>query len=112
MSLVREFLIKKYGAVLHSVDKTVQTSSTASQLLKRDPNRFGWVIANLSPQDAFLGFDGQVEVDQGILIGLTGEKIISFWAETHGELVTGEIHAISVNPCDMFIYEILGDVII
>jgi len=110
MTLVSEYLMKKFGAVLGYVDKTAQTTSAASQILKHNPNRFGWVVANLSPYDAFLGFNGQVEVEKGILIGPAGETIIRMWADTHGELVTRELYGISVNVCDLFVYEVIGDI--
>jgi len=110
MTLVKKYLMGKFGVVLGYVDKTAQTTPTASQILKHNPNRFGWVVANLSPFDAFLGFNGQVEVDKGILVGPAGETIIRFWADTHGELVTRELYGISLNVCDLFIYEVIGDI--
>jgi len=108
MSTVREYLNQKFGAVLRYADKTAQTIATATQLLKIDPNRFGWVIYNLSPYDAFLGFNGQVDIEKGILIGPSGETVVSMMVDSHGELVTRELYGISINTCDLYLYEIIG----
>ena len=109
MTLVSDYLMKKFGADLEYVDKTTKTTAAVSQILKRNPNRFGWVISNLTPFDAFLGFNGQVAVDAGMLIGPAGETILYMWADTHGELVTRELYGISINDCDLFVYEIIGN---
>lgn len=102
--------MKKFGADLEYVDKTAKTTAVVSQILKRNPNRFGWAVFNLSAFDAFLGFTGQVAINEGMLVGLTGEKVIYMWADTHGELVTRELYGVSANDCDIFVYEVVGNI--
>jgi hypothetical protein len=79
-------------SVVNPVTSTVGTSATL--ILRNNPERVMTLIVNQSSYDGYVGFDAQVASDRGILIPSLGGFMI-LTVEEDGALVTQEVYAIS-----------------
>lgn len=78
--------------VINPVTDTVQT--TVTEILRNNPDRYGWLIVNLSANRGYIGFDREVSTTKGIPIEASGGVITSIWEED-GEAVTYAVFAIN-----------------
>ena len=78
--------------VVNPVTDTVQTSAT--QILKNNPDRLALLIVNLSANRGFVGFDRQVGPTRGVPVEASG-GFVSMCLEEDGETVGYEIFAIN-----------------
>ena len=90
--LVKEMFKGPTQANVNPVTATVLT--TATLILKNNPDRLALLIVNLSANRGHAGFDRQVSTTKGIPIEASGGLITMNWRED-GELVTQEIFAIN-----------------
>ena len=94
MGVLDDFLIKKYGAPTRSVDNPIIDPGIAGvaplQFLRRNGNRVGFTVVNLSVNNVYLGFGADVAADNGILLD-PGGGVVSLWIETDGELTQKEV---------------------
>ena len=91
--LVKEEFKGPTRPVINPVTDTVAT--TATMILKNNPDRLAWLIVNLSANRGYIGFDRQVAPTRGIPVEASGGIVISNWRED-GELVIHEVHAINL----------------
>jgi len=77
-----------------STPNVVSVATTVTDILKNDPDRFSWIITNLSANRGFLWFDREVSSSRGIPIEASGGVVTSFWEED-GELTTYAVFGIN-----------------
>lgn len=79
--------------VVNPVTSTVAT--TATEILRNNPDRYSWVIVNLSANRGFIGFDREVSSTKGIPIEASGGVVNMQWEED-GEVTTYAVFAINL----------------
>jgi len=93
---VRRYMEKKWGVrtrlVQNPVRDTVGTSPVL--ILRGNPDRFHWLVINLSANEVYLGFDEDVSSTRCILLGASG-GFASMSADEDGEVVTWEVWAVA-----------------
>jgi len=91
--------------VINPVTNTVET--TATQILKNNPDRIFWLVVNLSGNNGFLGWDTLVSSTRGLFIAANG-GFVSAMIEEDGELVIYEVWAINQNaPGPYLVVEVM-----
>jgi len=83
----------KTRLIVNPVTPTVGT--TATEILRNNPDRVFWLIVNLSPNDGYAGWDREVSSSKGILIPANG-GYASASIEEDGELVIYPVYAINL----------------
>jgi len=78
--------------VVNPVTDTVAT--TVTEILRNNPDRYGWMIVNLSPNRGYIGFDREVSATKGIPIEAQG-GMISMIYEEDGEATTYAVFALN-----------------
>ena len=81
-------------AHVNPVTDTVAT--TATEILRNNPERLFWLIVNLSLNKGYIGWDPQVSSSRGVPIGPSG-GFISASIEEDGELVIQPVYAVNEN---------------
>jgi len=76
------------------VTDTVQT--TATLILRNNPDRIFWMAINLSGNRGYVGWDAQVSSTRGLPVSPTG-GFISCTLEEDGELTIHEVYALLEN---------------
>ena len=94
MSVLKDFLFKKYGAQTRMIDNPMvepgTVGTTSVQFLRRNGNRVGFTVINLSANTVYLGFESDVDAAHGILLDPAG-GMMSSWIEEDGELTQKEV---------------------
>lgn len=94
MSILTDFLKKKYGAETSTNENPIvggeSIGTTPERVLRRNPNRIGWTIINLSANTVYLAFNGNVSATRGILLDPSG-GLAGSWIEEDGELTQKEV---------------------
>jgi len=80
--------------VINPVTDTVLT--TATLILRNNPDRIYWLIVNLSANDGYIGWDPQVSSTRGLLLPANGGYASASIVED-GELVIMEVYAVNLN---------------
>ena len=88
--LVKELFKGPTHAPVNPVTDTVLT--TATLILRNNPDRLACLIVNLSANRGHIGFDRQVSPTRGIPVEASGGLVIMNWRED-AELVIQEIFA-------------------
>ncbi|MDH5199606.1 MAG: hypothetical protein OEW93_01860 [Candidatus Bathyarchaeota archaeon] len=102
--LVAEMFKGPTRPITNPVTDTVQT--TATMILKNNPDRLAVLIVNLSANRGYLGFDRQVGPTRGIPVEASGGLVTMNWKED-AELVIQEVHAVnSVAAGTWYIVEV------
>jgi len=91
---VRTLMRERFKGRGESVRRTVTVATTVTDVLLNDPDRFSWIITNLSANRGFLWFDREVSATRGIPIEASGGVVTSFWEED-GELTTYAVFGIN-----------------
>jgi len=84
----------KTRLVVNPVTDTVGT--TATEILKNNPDRVYWLIVNLSAYDGYAGWDRGVSATKGILLPANG-GYASASAQEDGELVIYPVYAVNLT---------------
>jgi len=84
----------KTRLIVNPVTSTVGT--TATEILRNNPDRIFWLVVNLSINDGYAGWDREVSSSKGILIPANG-GYASASIEEDGELVIYPVFAINLN---------------
>ena len=94
MGVLDEFLYKKYGAPTRAVENPMVDPGVvgvdAVQFLRRNGNRVGFTVVNLSVNTVYLGFESEVGAGRSILLDPSGGSM-SLWIEEDGELTQKEV---------------------
>ena len=91
-ALVKEMFKGPTQPVVNPVTDTVLT--TATLILRNNPDRLACLIVNLSANRGYVGFDRQVGPTRGVPVEASGGLVSLNWRED-GELVIQEVHAIN-----------------
>ena len=100
MSVLDDFLKKKYGQDTRSIDNPMVDPGIVGvapvQFLRRNGNRVGFTIVNLSANNVYLAFDAGVGAARGILLDPAGGQA-SLWIEEDGELAQKEVWLVAAG---------------
>lgn len=77
-----------------SIPRIVEVQTTVTPILKNDPDRFSWILFNLSPNRGYMWFDREVSSSHGAPLEAEGGFISASWEED-GELPTYEVFGIN-----------------
>jgi len=80
--------------IINPVTSTVLT--TATLILRNNPDRIFWLVVNLSAYDGYIGWDTQVSGTKGLLVPANGGYASVNIAED-GELAIAEVYAINLT---------------
>lgn len=100
-----KFFLEKYGITTYSDENPLvnQIAITITKLLNNDPDRLQYTVVNLSINNAFIGFDGEVSATHGIPLAANGGSV-SLRADEDGALVRKELYGIAVGAAaDIYI---------
>jgi len=86
-------------AVVNPVTNTVAT--TATEILRNNPDRIFWLVVNLSTNKGYVGWDREVSSSRGIPIAPSG-GYVSASIEEDGELVIHPVFAINENAAGTY----------
>jgi len=90
--------VQKFGfktrLVINPVTPTVGT--TATEILRNNPDRVYWLIVNLSAYDGYAGWDREVSATKGILVPANGGYASASVLED-GELVIYPVFAVNLT---------------
>jgi hypothetical protein len=84
---------------VNPVTDTVGT--TATLILRNNPERIFWLAVNLSVNKGYVGWDAQVSSSKGIPIAPSG-GYVSCTLEEDGELTIHEVYAVLENASGTF----------
>jgi len=84
---------------INPVTNTVATSAT--EILRNNPNRIFWLVVNLSVNDGYIGWDNEVAATRGLPIAASG-GFASCSVEEDGELVIYPVFAINLNAAGTY----------
>lgn len=90
--LILERLKRGTRPVVNPVTDTVGT--TATKILLNNPDRFSWLVVNLSADRGYLGWDPTVGAAKGVPIEANGGTVSMYWQED-GEVVCYELYAVN-----------------
>ena len=85
--------------IVNPVTDTVKT--TATLILRNNPDRIFWLAVNLSGNKGYIGWDAQVSSTRGIPIAGNG-GFVSCTLEEDGELTIHEVWAVLENAQGTF----------
>jgi len=93
---VTEYVEKELGFKTRAIENPVtdRVLTTATLVLRNNPDRFAWLIVNLSPNTIYVGFTPEVSANRGIYLAANG-GFITMHAREDGEAVTYAIYAIA-----------------
>jgi len=91
---VRALMRERFKGRGESRSDVVSVQITVTDILLNDPDRFSWILTNLSANRGFLWFDREVSASRGIPIEASGGVVSSFWEED-GELTTYAVFGIN-----------------
>jgi len=92
----RELSKERFKGPTHAIPNPVtgNIQTTATEILRNNPDRILWLAVNLSAQDGYIGWDREVGPARGIPVPANGGYVIIL-LEEDGELVTQAVFAIS-----------------
>lgn len=110
MGVLEDFLYNKYGAQTRAIDNPMIDPGVAGvaalQFLRRNGNRVGFTIVNLSAVNVYAGFNPNVDAANGILLDPAGGQM-SLWIEEDGELTQKEVWLLAAGAASaVFVNEI------
>jgi len=93
---VTEYVEKELGFKTRAIENPVtnQVLTTATRILANNPDRFQWLLVNLSGYDIYVAFTREVSSSRGVLVPASG-GYMTMHAREDGESVTYEVFAIS-----------------
>ena len=93
---VPEYILKRWGRPTRLIENPVTdtVNTTPTLVLKNNPDRFQWLIINLSSNDVYLGFSSEVSSTRGIRLG-PGGGFATMNADEDGEAVCREVWAVA-----------------
>jgi len=108
---VRRYIEKKWGVRTRLVENPVRDSVGIDPviILRGNPDRFHWLVMNLSPNEIYIAFDERVSSTRGVLLGASG-GFASMSADRDGEVVTREVWAVA-TAADSDIYVVVTEAI-
>jgi hypothetical protein len=80
---------------------TDAVGTTATLILRNNPERIFWLAVNLSSNKGYVGWDAQVSSSKGIPIAPSG-GYVSCTLEEDGELTIHEVYAVLENASGTF----------
>jgi len=106
---VAQYVEKELGFPTRAIENPVtdEVGTTPVEILRNNPDRFQWLVVNLSPNIVYLAFDKRVSTTRGIRLSANGGNA-SMHARDDGEAVTYPVWAISdvgINPIYVVEYE-------
>jgi hypothetical protein len=96
-----------YGVeTVHNINRTASSvGTTVSKICNSNPKRVYLTIINLSVNNVYVMFDGQVSSTRGIFISPSGGSFVLRWIDDFN-LLSSEIYAVaSANNSDLLIIE-------
>ena len=77
MGALADFVRKKFGVDTQAIQDPVTSSclTTATTLLRNNPDRLGWIVVNLGTTSMFCAWDRSVSATHGIYVGDTGDDL-------------------------------------
>jgi len=93
---VAEYVQKELGFPTRAIENPVtdEVGTKATEVLRLNPDRFQWLIVNLSPYTIYIAYTYQVSSTRGIVIAANG-GFATMHAREDGEAVTYPVYAIS-----------------
>jgi len=91
---VRELIRERFKGPTKPVPRDVTVATTVTEVMPNSPDRFGWLIVNLSQNRGFLGFDRQVSATHGTPIEASGGVVSATWEED-GEMTMYAVFGIN-----------------
>lgn len=91
---VREIIRERFKGPTKPIPRDVTVQTTVSDVMLNNPDRFGWLIVNLSQNRGFIGFDRQVGATHGTPIEASGGVVTATWEED-GETTTYAVFGIN-----------------
>lgn len=99
----REFGVRT-RLIINPVTGSVGT--TATEILRNNPDRLSWVIINLSANFGFIDFTPQVAATRGIRLSANGGSAAATWRDD-GELVGHPVFALLDTAAgDFYVVEV------
>lgn len=91
MNLLDKYIFSKYGAKVTNAKEGLETSvgTTAVQLFRKNPNRVGFIVINLSTNTLYLGFGPNTTATRGIVLDPNGGQASS-WIDEDAHLTQKE----------------------
>jgi len=89
----------KTRLVINPVTETVAT--TATEILRNNPDRIFWLVVNLSGNNGYVGWDNAVSSTRGLLVAANG-GFVSANIEEDGELVIYPVYAVNLNAAGTY----------
>ena len=87
---------------------TSQIQTTATELLKPDPNRLAWTLINLGAQACYVAFTPDVATSKGVYVAATGGVFSLLWNEDFS-LVCFPVYALTtVAAVDIYLVEVVA----
>ncbi len=87
---------------------TGTVATTATRILANNPNRVQWIAINLSANDGFVGFSGDVSSTKGIRLPANGGNVSLVYTEDFALLFV-EVYAINLTATGTwYIVELVG----
>jgi len=96
MGKLSEWIEKQYGVKTRSIENPVTDliGTTAAIVIRQNPDRFAWLLVNLSANTVYVAFTPDVSSSKGIRLAANGGSV-TFLAEEDLELVTREAWAVA-----------------
>jgi len=93
---VTEYVEKELGFKTRALENPVtnRVGTTPTLVLRNNPDRFQWLIVNLSAYNVYVAFTREVSSTRGVLVAASGGAL-AMHAREDGEAVTYEVYAIS-----------------
>jgi len=91
---VRALMREKFKGPTRPVPNVVTVATTVTEILRNNPDRFNWMLANLSQNRGFIWFDREVSASRGIPVEASGGVVSSSWDED-GEMTTYAVFGIN-----------------
>ena len=112
MSLLEDFMVRKYGVRTQSIVNPVVSPGVVGtspiMVLRRNSNRIGYTIMNLSGGSMYAGIDGNVSASCGLLLDALGGSITS-WIEEDGEHTQKEVWVVGAEANrNVYVMETIG----
>ena len=112
MGLLETYMLKKYGvrsqAIINPVVEPGVVGTAPVLVLRRNSNRIGYVISNLSANQLYLGVDSSVSATRGLLLDASGGSATS-WIDEDGEFTQREVWALATGAnSDVYVMETIG----
>ena len=108
MGALADFVRKKFGVDTHAIQDPVTATclTTATTILRNNPDRLGWTVVNLGTTAMYIAWDRSVSATHGVYVAPNGGSVSSL-ADEDGELVGWELFGVAITaPVDIFTVEV------